>query len=375
MADGGRRSGDPGSARGCRDREGAPASGVVGVPGGGTVTEGERRFEQAETVFQHVQDGVFLVDVTEDGRYEFRRVNPAYEEITGLTERDVRGQTPSEVIPDPVIAEEVETAMEAIVERQDSRHLEHVVETPEGTNHLSVWIAPVVVDETVVSLVGVIRDVTGQRERQRELELKTRAMDEAPIAISIVEPDDTDVPMVYVNEGFQDLTGYDEAEALGSDWSMLGGEETDPETVEAFEASLANEEPLSTEMQYYMKDGTPRWAQVSVSPIHDADGELTHVVGFHQDITERKEYETEIERRFDEFADMFAAELHTPIDEARDALADARESGDEAALADAEEWLERADGLLSDLAEIHSFSVPSRDHSESAFRGPADDGE
>jgi hypothetical protein len=52
----------------------------------------------------------------------------------------------------------------------------------------------------------------------------------------------------------------------------------------------------------------------------------------------------------------------------RAAVEAARE--DEAALDEAAEWLDRADALLADLATVHSFSVPSRDHSEAALLGP-----
>lgn len=337
--------------------------------------ERERYLQQAETVFQNVPDGVYLMDVTDDGEFEHRRVNAAFEEITGLTEEDVRGKTLAEVVGDDGMRAEIEAAMEDVVERRSPRHREREIEGEDGSTYWETWIAPVVVEDEVDSLVGVIRDVTERKRRQREIELKNRAMDEAPIGISISEVADEAIGVTYVNSGFERLTGYDATDFDAPDvegaWELVMGEETDEATVEEFATAIENGEAASDELLIYRKDGVPRWCQVSLSPL-DEGGQLSHVVAFQQDITDLKEYETEIERRFDEFSEVFAEDLRDPLEAAQEALEAARRNGDDGAVEEAAEWIERTDGLLSDLATVHSFSVPSRDRSESALLGVTD---
>ena len=100
---------------------------------------------------------------------------------------------------------------------------------------------------------------------------------------------------------------------------------------------------------------------MSVAPVTGEDGAVTHAVGFLQDVTETREHAERIERRLDEFGDVLAAELQTPLEEARSRLAtDPEELAAEdhtAALA----AVERADSLIDDLTAVHSFSVKSRD--------------
>lgn len=46
-------------------------------------------------------------------------------------------------------------------------------------------------------------------------------MDEAPVGITITDPTQRDNPMVYANEQFRELTGYDEDEILGRNCRFL----------------------------------------------------------------------------------------------------------------------------------------------------------
>ena len=81
-------------------------------------------------------------------------------------------------------------------------------------------------------------------ERERELEatvedlkLKERAMDAAPVGITITEAGDGDNALIYVNEQFESLTGYSST-VVGEDSRFLKGEETNPDTVERIREAL-----------------------------------------------------------------------------------------------------------------------------------------
>ena len=147
-------------------------------------------------------------------------------------------------------------------------------------------IRPVTNDNNeVVSLLVSDRDITERKQRQQELKLKNRAMDEAPVGIVISDPERDDNPITYANDRFKQLTGYAEDEILGRNCRFLQGEATDPEPVATMRKAIDNREPVTVELRNYRKDGTEFWTRVSIAPVKNDAGDVTHFVGFQQDVS------------------------------------------------------------------------------------------
>jgi PAS domain S-box-containing protein len=121
-------------------------------------------------------------------------------------------------------------------------------------------------------------------------------MDEAPIGISISDPSRGDNPLIYVNDGFERLTGYDASAAVGRNCRFLQGEDTDPETVADLREAIDAREAATVELRNYRRDGTAFWNRVTVAPVTDGGGEVTHFVGFQRDVTDRKRDRQKLER-------------------------------------------------------------------------------
>ena len=159
-----------------------------------------------------------------------------------------------------------------------------------------------VTDVTRVSSRGELtetqRDVSGHEPSAEEVE---RAIGEAPVGISLCDPDLADGPLVYVNDAWEEHTGYPTEEVIGRNPRFLQGPETDPETVEKLSGAIANEEPVTVEIRNYRRDGTPFWNELTVAPVYD-DDELVHYVGFQNDVTDRKLAEDLAEERAEKIA-------------------------------------------------------------------------
>ncbi|PCR91175.1 PAS domain-containing protein [Natrinema ejinorense] len=125
-------------------------------------------------------------------------------------------------------------------------------------------------------------------ERRRELELKNRAIDEAPIGITLSAPDD-DNPLIYANEQFEQLTGYAREDAFGRNCRFLQGPRTEPEPLAEMRAAIDAERPCTVELRNYRKDGSEFWNRVTIAPVANDDGDVMNYVGFQQDVTDRKE--------------------------------------------------------------------------------------
>ncbi|MFB6083977.1 MAG: PAS domain S-box protein [Halorientalis sp.] len=141
-----------------------------------------------------------------------------------------------------------------------------------------------------------VTERTDTRDRRAELDVKTRAMDEAPVGITITGPTEEDTPLIYVNDEFLDLTGYDRSEVLGRNCRFLQGEGTREEPVDRLREGIDAAEPVTVELRNYRKDGERFWNRVTVAPVRDDDGTVTNYVGFQQDVTERKRRERELDR-------------------------------------------------------------------------------
>lgn len=130
--------------------------------------------------------------------------------------------------------------------------------------------------------------------------LKERALEEAPIGITISDPDRPDNPLIYVNDSFEELTGYPREETLGRNCRFLQGEDSDPEAIAEMREAIDEERPVSVELRNYRKDGEEFWNKVDIAPLRDDDGTVTNYVGFQTDITARKRAEFEVKRRIEE---------------------------------------------------------------------------
>jgi PAS domain S-box-containing protein len=144
-------------------------------------------------------------------------------------------------------------------------------------------------DEAIVAARGVFQDITDRKERDRDLRIKSRALEESTVGITIADADQSDLPIVYANEGFTRLTGYPTQRVLGDNCRFLQGEETDDATVTEIREAIESNSPIRTEILNYRADGTPFWNNLTIAPVTGADAEeVTHYVGIQEDVTAKK---------------------------------------------------------------------------------------
>lgn len=128
-----------------------------------------------------------------------------------------------------------------------------------------------------------------ERARMRkELRLLSKAVDQSTESILItgaIPVEDPGPRIVYVNEAFEAMTGYREADVLGKSLRILEGPETDPNRVDALYQSMARGETWQGETIHYRKDGTPYIVQWNVAPVKGADDEIEYWVSVQRDVT------------------------------------------------------------------------------------------
>lgn len=141
-------------------------------------------------------------------------------------------------------------------------------------------------DKTIMTVM--IRDLADQLKAEAMQRKLLMAIGEAGEAIMIT---DCNAVIEYVNPAFTEITGYAAEEAIGNDPSMLKSDAQDPKYYLEMWNTISAGQVWHGTMIDRRKDGSFYPALMSVAPIHDESGEITHYVSLQQDMTEYKKLE------------------------------------------------------------------------------------
>jgi|GEM_PF-2030828 len=124
---------------------------------------------------------------------------------------------------------------------------------------------------------------------QKSLLIKAIGMTAEGVAIS--DPSLPDNPLIFVNEGFEKITGYKSEDVIGKNCRFLQGDASDPVASKTIKDAIKEGKSCVVELINYRKDGSLFWNRLSLSPIKDEQGKITHFVGIQSDITNSKNLE------------------------------------------------------------------------------------
>lgn len=226
-----------------------------------------------------------------DGRILY--VSTAYGRLIGMQPSEVVGRNLSELFP-PDLAQIYMENIRTVA--RTGRTVEATEPGPraDGTRgEFLVYKFPLPQPGGTVAVGGVAVDVTALKRAEAGLRLREQALRAVESGILITEPTGPDNPIVFANPGFERLTGYAPEEILGRNCRFLQGPATDPATIAEIRRAVRERQSVAVELLNYRKDGTPFWNALSISPIRDDAGQLTHFVGVQTDVTERRQLEAQ----------------------------------------------------------------------------------
>jgi len=127
------------------------------------------------------------------------------------------------------------------------------------------------------------------------------AMRATRMSMIITDPRQPDNPIVYCNNSFLKMTGYERDDVMGRNCRFLQGPDTDAKSVDAIRTALETRTDISVDILNYRKDGTTFWNALYISPVIDETGELQFYFASQLDVTDRKDSEIQVRAEKERF--------------------------------------------------------------------------
>ncbi len=140
----------------------------------------------------------------------------------------------------------------------------------------------------------MVHDLTEIKKIEENINVKSEALEATQNGIVITDALKDDHPIIYVNRAFRKLTGYSESETLNRNCRFLQKDDNDQRGVKIMHKAIEAGKRCQVQVRNYKKDGTLFWNEVSINPIRNRDGKITHFVGIQNNITNRVKAEEEI---------------------------------------------------------------------------------
>jgi len=111
------------------------------------------------------------------------------------------------------------------------------------------------------------------------------------MAMVFTDAKEANHPLIFANDSFLSLAGYDREEVLGQSFDFLLGRPADSDALAQVEATFAGSSKNDFEIRFHRKDGSTFWAAVFISPILDKAGDVVQHFASFVDLSKHKEEE------------------------------------------------------------------------------------
>ncbi|WP_298759222.1 PAS domain S-box protein [uncultured Psychroserpens sp.] len=266
------------------------------------------------TLFQAISEGVIIID----NNQHIMEINSTAESIFGYEKGEL-------------IQRELNTLLPSNYHQSHAKHIEKFVKKGKRRRMgeasdifgvkksgdiiaLEIELNPFTIyNKTYV--MALIKDVSEIKETQKDLMLKSKALQSASNGIIITDALKPDNPIIYFNSAFQNLTGYSSKEILHHNCRFLQGKDTDQLPLKTLRTAIKKGESCQVTLRNYKKDGTLFWNDLYIMPIINAKGTITHFIGIQNDVTQRRKAEAErnhLSTIFDEsLNEIYVFDAHT----------------------------------------------------------------
>lgn len=113
-----------------------------------------------------------------------------------------------------------------------------------------------------------------------------KILGQAQVGITITDPYQIDNPIIFANEYFYEMFGYDSSEIIGKNCRFLQQDDTHQEAINDIRVAIKKQKPISTILRNYTKSGVLVFNQLTISPIYDDKNKVRYFMGVQKNITQ-----------------------------------------------------------------------------------------
>jgi len=246
-----------------------------------------------ENILDKAADGICVCHNIEEFPYvRFTHWNPRMTEITGYNMAEINQEGWYQTMyPDPATRQAAAERMARMRDGEDIRAEEWVIATKDGTpKPLSISTSVVKEEDGQIHVLAIMQDITKRKKDEaalRESEDRFRStFEQAAVGICHVSPDGR---FLRVNQKLCDILGYNINELLSLTFQEITHPDDLESDVEYVRQILADKvQTYSMEKRYIRKDGSPLWANLTVSLTRELSGAPRYFISVVEDISYRK---------------------------------------------------------------------------------------
>ncbi|WP_019626097.1 sensor domain-containing diguanylate cyclase [Thioalkalivibrio sp. ALJT] len=258
--------------------------------------EGFEKLRLLDAAIEQSHNAVLVTDADLEAGPRIVYVNAGFERMTGYSREEVLGQTPR-ILQGSRTSPTVLARLRTALGRGECFDGETINYRKDGSEYCVSWhISPVMAqddEQRITHFVSVQRDVTEDRRRDEQLRLLSTALEVSADPVFIT---DSAGSITYVNAAFEEQTGYSRDEVKGQNPRILQSGRQNAVFYRELWETLGRGEVFRGEFVDRCRDGSLIHLEQSISPVMNAEGEVTHYVSVGKDVTDRVRMEEEIRR-------------------------------------------------------------------------------
>ncbi len=243
-----------------------------------------------ETLFSSMPGILFIYEQVEGGDFELVRWNQRGEKLLGYTAEELKGSSMPSMLSENEV-EEIPQRIEMVFNPDSNGGItprEYLVKCKDGHR------IPLLITSSGMSfnnkkyLVGFGIDISEKKRTEKELLLRSAAIEQAAEEIVITDPDGV---IQFVNSAFEEVTGYRSNDVLGENPRILKSGFHDEKFYQELWDTVTAGRIWRGRFVNRRADGTQFTEDAVISPVYDRDGKPMGYVSVKRDITEQLKFE------------------------------------------------------------------------------------
>lgn len=242
----------------------------------------EQKLHTSEAELRSVFAAMTEIVLVMDREAEMIKLSPTCPAIYQQEGYDLIGETINQIIYGDYRSELMQH-LQDVIHQKKSLNFEYHLTLPQQTFWFSATLSPMP-DKKVIL---VARDITERKQNEEQLRLLKRSVEISDDGIIISDAQKADMPIIYVNPAFEKITGYSPQEVIGQGLLRFYKNKFYQHPYESIKRHIRQGKNFQFSCPSYRRDNKLFWSHLSLYPLRDRTGELTHYVILQSDITER----------------------------------------------------------------------------------------